>query len=130
MRLRVVDAFSASKSTNLGLCLSKTKGVIHSGNSYLMLMIQGEQSLRKDGDIFGIAADFDNQRIYYHVNGNWMTGKPGSGDGIKLEKDKFYRVCAYGSTKPSVDVRSRTDWEISNTNFQYSHNIPSGYVEM
>lgn len=130
MRLRVVDAFSANKSTNLGLCLSKIKGVIRSGNSYLMLMIQGEQSLRKDGDIFGIAADFDNQRIYYHVNGNWMTGKPGSGDGIKLEKDKFYRVCAYGSIKPGVDVRSRTDWEISNTNFQYSHNIPSGYVEM
>lgn len=128
--VRLSDALSAHKSSNLGLCLSRTNGVVGSGNSVTNLMIQGEQSVRKDGDIFGIAVDFDNQRIYYHVNGNWMTGSPGSGDGIKLEKDKFYRICAYGMIKSGKGRQSRTEWEIGNATRKYSKNIPSEYIEM
>ncbi|MES9991039.1 MAG: hypothetical protein ABW098_03760 [Candidatus Thiodiazotropha sp.] len=120
MRLRVINALYAPKRSNLGLCLSKTKGVVGSDKGSAKLMIQGEQSLRKDGDVFGIAADFDNQRIYYHVNGNWVTGKPGSGDGVKLEKDKFYRICATSSFRAIKEFRSSIDLVINSSIKQYT----------
>lgn len=35
----------------------------------------------KDGDLIGIALDMDEQVLYWHLNGQWMTGRPGSGVG-------------------------------------------------
>jgi hypothetical protein len=35
----------------------------------------------KDGDVIGIALDMDAQVLYWHLNGQWMTGRPGSGIG-------------------------------------------------
>ncbi|MCU7850420.1 MAG: hypothetical protein KZQ89_21070 [Candidatus Thiodiazotropha sp. (ex Lucinoma kastoroae)] len=126
--VRITDALSAHKNSNIGLCLSRKNGVKDSSYSDTNLMIQGEQSVRKEGDVFGIAADFNIRRIYYHVNGNWITGKPGSGDGIRLERDKFYRICAYASINPGEGSRSRTEWEFSNGAIKYNQNIPSEFT--
>lgn len=35
----------------------------------------------KDGDLIGIALDMDAQVLYWRLNGEWVTGRPGSGIG-------------------------------------------------
>lgn len=35
----------------------------------------------KDGDTIGIALDMDEQLLYWHLNGEWRTGRPDSGIG-------------------------------------------------
>jgi hypothetical protein len=128
--IQVKDGLSAGKVSNIGLCRSRYEVV--ENNSYLTtkVMILGEQSVRKDGDLFGLAADFDNQRLYYHVNGKWMTGKPGSGDGIRLYKDTFYRVCASGYIMPGKGVRAKTEWDFAIKSNYFNEEILSGYSVM
>jgi hypothetical protein len=91
------------------------------------------RSVITDGDIFGIAADFEQQRLYYHVNGAWGTGAPGSKNGMPLVQGKEYRACLWSAGTVSGEVqrgvaRSDTTWEVNFGERPFSEAIPSGYV--
>lgn len=128
--IQVKDGLSAGKVSNIGLCQSRDDVVEDNNDVTTKVMILGEQSIRKDGDLFGLAADFDNQKLYYHVNGEWMTGKPGSGYGIQLHKDAFYRICASGQIRPGKGVRAKTDWDFEIKSNLFNKEILPGYRVM
>jgi hypothetical protein len=128
--IQVKDGVSAGKVSNIGLCRSRDDVVEDNNDVTTKAMILGEQSIRQDGDLFGLAADLDNQRLYYHVNGEWMTGKPGSGDGIKLNKNTYYRVCASGQIRPGKGVRAKTDWDFEIKSNLLNQEILPGYRVM
>lgn len=132
-KMRVTGSLTAHSHANIGLCLSRGKTIETSTSSGAMAIRPNEQKLYKDGDIFGIAADFDQQRLYYHVNGVWATGTPGSGNGIALKEGKEYRayLLAAGTTSSELqrgDTRSDTTWETNFGERSFSEMIPSGYV--
>jgi len=132
-RMRVTGALAGHTHANIGLCLARGKTIETSMPGGTMVIRHGEQKLYKDGDIFGIAADFEQQRLYYHVNGVWATGTPGSGNGIFLVEGKEYRACLLSAGTVSSEVqrgvaRSDTTWEINFGEKPFSKTIPSGYV--
>jgi hypothetical protein len=131
-RMRVTGALAAHTHANLGLCLVRGN-TIEQPPGGTAIIRHGEQKLYKDGDVFGVAADFEQQRLYYHVNGKWVTGLPGSGNGISLEKGKEYRACLFAAGTTSGDVkngnaRSDTTWEINFGDRPFSKAVPPGYV--
>jgi len=131
--MRVAGALTAHTQANIGVCLARGEGVETSTPGETMVIRHGEQKLCKDGDIFGVAADFEQQRLYYHVNGAWITGTPGSGNGIPLVKGKEYRAYLWSAGTVSGEVqrgvaRSDTTWEVNFGEKPFSEAIPSGYV--
>ena len=131
-RMRVTGAMVAHSHANVGLCQVLGKG-IESGMGEALAINQGTRKLYKDGDIFGIAADLDQQRLYYHVNGHWITGTPGSGNGRPLVAGKEYRACFFASGTGSIEVkdgavRSDTTWEANTGQHPYFVEIPAGYA--
>jgi hypothetical protein len=55
-----------------------------------------------DGDLIGFALDMDERVLYWHVNGNWMTGRPGSGIGepmIDAGEEYFIAVSVQNPTE-------------------------------
>jgi hypothetical protein len=132
-RMRVTGALAAHTHANIGMCLARGKTIETSMPGGTMVIRHGEQKLYKDGDFFGIAADFEQQRLYYHVNGVWATGIPGSGNGIPLVERKEYRACLLAAGTVSSEVqrgvaRSDTTWETNFGERPFSKTIPSGYV--
>jgi hypothetical protein len=116
--MRVIGSLVAHDHANIGLCFATEKGVDMSRNREGMAIAHGEQRLYKDGDVIGIAADFDNQMMHVHVNGKWQTGAPGSGSGRRLQKGVEYRACflAAGTTSSGVargEKQSDTSWDIN-----------------
>lgn len=116
--LRVTGSLVAHSHANIGLCLATEQSVDMSHSRETMAIANSEQRLYKNGDVVGIAADLDNQVMYYHVNGKWQTGAPGSGSGRKLQKGVEYRACflAAGTTSSGVargEKQSDTTWEIN-----------------
>ncbi|MGD9949737.1 MAG: hypothetical protein AB7U29_14845 [Desulfobulbus sp.] len=131
-RMRVAGSMVAHTHANIGLCLARGKG-IESGFGETMVITPGTYKLYKDGDVFGIAADFDQQRLYFHVNGHWITGIPGSGYGLPLVQGKEYRACSFSSGTIISEVnrgitQSDTTWEINSGETLFSKSIPSGYA--
>jgi hypothetical protein len=132
-KMRVTGSLTAHTHANIGLCLARGETIEASLPGGALVIHHDEQKLYKDGDIFGIAADLDQQRLYYHVNGVWATGTPGSGNGIPLVEGKEYRACLFASGTASSKVqrgvaRSDTTWEVNFGERPFSKTIPSGYV--
>lgn len=130
-RMRVTGSPTAHARVNIGLC--PAHGDTIGARGHALVIKSGEQEQYKDGDLFGIAADFDQHWLYYHVNGVWVTGEPGSGNGIPLSKGGEYRVCRFaGGTKGNEvldgDPRSDTTWEINLGESSFGMPMPPGYA--
>jgi len=131
-KLRVTGSLTAHTYANIGLCLATEKGVDMSGSREVLALGHDEQKLFKDGDLFGVAADFDNQRLHFRVNGKWMTGEPGSKVGKRLRNGTEYRACvlASGTTSSGVERGERqsdSTWEVNFGARPFVHPIPAGF---
>ncbi len=74
-----------------------------------------------DGDVFGIALDMDAQLLYWHRNGEWMTGRPGSGIGEPLnDTGQEYFIAA------SVQDKAE-GWRINFGATPFRHPPPAGF---
>jgi len=132
-KMRVTGSLAAHTHANIGFCLVRGNtidGASHDGSTVIH---HGEQKLYKDGDVFGIAADFDLQKLYYRVNGKWLSGQPSSGNGFPLAQGKEYRACVFAAGTVSGEVkqgipRSDTTWEINFGETPFHSPLPSGYV--
>lgn len=132
-RMRVTGSLSGHTHANIGLCMARGRTIDTSMSDATRVIAHGEQKLYADGDIFGIAADFDKSSMHYHVNGRWVTGAPGSGNGISLQKNKEYRACVFAAGTTSGEVqrgrmRSDTTWEVNFGNKPFSISLPTGYL--
>lgn len=131
-KLRVTGSLAAHTYANIGLCMATEKGVDMSDQKGVLALGHSEQRLYKDNDLFGVAADYDNQVVYYRVNGKWITGEPGSGSGRRLRKGMEYRACVLTSGTTSGDVergkiRSDSTWEVNFGTKAFADPIPAGY---
>src|SRR5690606_33223427 len=104
--LRVTGSLAAHTHAHVGLCEAREERIEHSADRARVLR-HGEQRLYQDGDVFGLAADFERGRLYVRVNGRWLQGEPGSAGGIPLEKDKAYRACAFAAGTTTGEVQER-----------------------
>lgn len=133
-KMKVTGSLSAHTHANIGLCLERDKGIdVPSMPGGTTVISHGEQRLYKEGDIFGIAADFDQNRLYFSVNGKWLSGTPGSGNGFPLEKGKQYRACVLAAGTTIGDVKrgepqSDTTWEVNFGEKPFQSPKPSGYI--
>ena len=133
--MRVTGSLNAHTHSNAGLCLAKETYTESDPRTRAVVMRSGQEKLHKDGDLFGIAIDFDKQRMYFRVNGSWVDGEPGSEGGIRLQKDKEYRACAFASGTVTGEVKkgkpqSDTYWEMNFGQKPFKHQPPAGYLPL
>lgn len=131
-KLRVTGSLTAHGYANIGLCLATEKGVDMSERREVLALADDEQKLYKDGDVFGVAADFEEQFLYILVNGKWITGEPGSKNGKRIRKGTEYRACVLTSGTTSGDVerggrQSDSTWEVNFGTKPFAHPVPAGY---
>lgn len=131
-RIRVAGALVAHTHANIGLCLANERAMALPPSRQVLLIRHGEQKLYQDGTVFGVAADLDQHQLYYHVNGNWITGPPGSGRGKPLEAGKMYRACFLTAGTTSSEVKggvepSDTTWEVNLGEQPFIQKLPPGY---
>lgn len=131
-KMRVTGALAGHTHANIGLCLARGN-TIESSTEKTTAIRHGEQKLYTDGDTFGIAADLDQQRMYFHVNGTWVTGQPGSNNAFPLGQNKEYRACFFAAGTTSGEVkegkpRSDTTWEVNFGDQPFAKAIPAGYM--
>lgn len=132
-KMKVAGSLAAHTHSNIGLCLVRGNTVDVPSPGGSTVISHGEQKLYKEGDVFGIAADFDQHRLYFRVNGKWLSGQPGSGNGFRLEQGKEYRACVLAAGTVSSEVkqgipRSDTTWEINFGETPFYSPIPAGFA--
>jgi hypothetical protein len=76
----------------------------------------------KDGDLIGLALDMDEQVLYWHRNGHWVTGRPGSGLGEPmLETNEEYFI--------AVSLGDNTEsWRINLGTTPFRFPVPEGFL--
>ena len=130
-KARVAGSLSMHGYANIGMCPARESGVETHFWMTALALADNEQRLYKDGDLFGVAADFDKQFAYFRVNGKWLTGAPGSGSGKRLQKGKEYSACVMtsGTTMGGSDdgKQSNTGWELNFGNKPFAYQLPSGF---
>ncbi|MFO1377668.1 MAG: hypothetical protein U1F14_11760 [Steroidobacteraceae bacterium] len=124
--MRVTGSVSAHDYSNIGVCLDRDST---RKSRHTLAIRRGEQKLHTDGDVFGVAADFDNGRVYHRVNGRWINGAPGTAGGTPLERGKWYRACFFTSgTTAGSTPRSDTTWRANFGSHPFAYPAPAGYV--
>ena len=74
----------------------------------------------------GIAADLENGQLYYHRDGKWSKGVPGTAKGISLKLGRVYK----GIVHSSVPVAGLVQEGILTVNFggqTFRYSVPDGY---
>lgn len=133
-KMKVTGSLSAHTHANIGLCLERGTGIdVPSMPGGTTVIRHGEQKLFKDGDVFGIAADLAHHKIYFSVNGKWLSGPPESNSGYPLEEGKQYRACVLAAGTTIGDVKrgkpqSDTTWEVNFGGKPFHSPMPAGYT--
>lgn len=79
----------------------------------------------ESGDLIGIAADLDEGVIYWQKNGEWQTGRPGSGIGVPiLDLGTEYFLAA--SVQRRNDGKSES-WTANFGDSPFKYSAPEGY---
>jgi len=114
-----------SFSGHANISLSEKPKRDHFGFGGITLIKHGEQKLRSNKDIFGIAIDYDKGTLYHHINGEWMTGAPGENAGLKIKKNTQYSpiFVATGNKKGRKGVY----WDINLGRNGFVYEIPNGF---
>jgi hypothetical protein len=130
--LHVTGSLSAHDFANIGVCLARFGGIDTPGHETMAIATR-DQRLHADGEVFGIAVDFDQHHMYHRVNGAWSGGAPGSGGGSPVEGSKEYRACVFASGTTTGDVtrgqpRSDSTWQVNFGSRPFTQPIPPGYL--
>lgn len=133
--MRVTGSLTAHTYANVGVCVAKSGYIESSPTARTLPLGHGQQQLYKNGDVFGVAVDFDRQRVHYRVNGQWLDGAPGGDGGRKLEADKEYRACAMASGTVTGEVKkgvpqSDTTWDLNFGGQPFKHPPPAGFLPL
>ena len=87
----------------------------------------GGASSYKDGDVFGIAADLDEGKLYFHVNGDWK-GKPPGSAGIPITAGRAYAAAASISTESTKEYTDCNGWSGNFGGAPFKYPLPEGYM--
>ena len=128
--MAVAGALTSEPHANVGLAQSRHGS--NSGPNFsdgIAVISHGQQKLYKNGDVFGIAVDFDAGIMYIRMNGQWITGEPGSGNGRAIKKGREYVPYFFASAIGSGDNRlGETSWTVNFGGSAFKQPVPSGFV--
>ena len=90
----------------------------------------GEQIAYKSGDVFGIAVDYDAGVMYVRVNGQWITGEPGSGRGkrFRVGRERAAYLFATGGGRGGGERTGSVSWRANFGASRFSQPLPKGYA--
>jgi len=125
--LSVAGGGYASSHANIGIGSATPEGALALDGRApgVALIPSGHQRLYRDGDVFGVAVDFDAGLAYFRVNGGWVTGEPGSGKGERLLTGRAH-VAYFFSTGGGRS--GQVDWRANFGGSAFRHPPPKGYV--
>jgi len=127
--LSVESGGAAQPPANVGIGeLAPRGGIDVFGHGSTPAIANGEQRLYKDGDVFGIAIDYDVGMMYTRVNGEWITGPPDIGKGrsfrVGRERAPFLRTA---SIDRGAGKRAAISWQANFGATPFRHPLPNGY---
>ena len=107
--------------TNAALTSARHMSSVSTGAALFSFAGSRNKSQVKDGDLVGVALDMDEYVLYWHLNGEWRTGRPGSGIGEPvLYAGEEYFI--------AVSVQSKAEaWRINFGASPFRFVAPSGY---
>jgi len=122
------DAPGGKPNTWTNAAFTDMRGVsyISTGAAHVSFAGDRQKHRLRSGDLIGIAADLDVGVIYYHVNGAWRTGLPGSELGvpvIQFGSEHFLAASAQGGPKGE-----REAWSVNVGQMPFRFDKPEGYI--
>ncbi len=88
----------------------------------------GQQKSFKDGDLLGFAVDLEQGALYLHVNGQWMSGPPGRGPGLRLDTGREYVPFVTVAAPPSGAKSDSDSWTANFGRTSFVSPLPTGYA--
>ncbi len=83
----------------------------------------------QDGDVFGIAIDLENNKLFVHKNGEWPKGTPSEGRGLKILPGRTWvAVFETGEARDSA-AHDQDAWTVNFGAQPFVHPLlPTGYM--
>lgn len=127
--MTVTGALVSEPHANVGVALARSGGLIDDSSNKYAVIAHGQQRLHQNGDVFGLALDLDAGMAYVRINGDWVTGEPGSGNGRKLKQGREYVPYFWASAVSSGEKRlGQTSWTANFGANAFRHSLPNGYT--
>lgn len=127
--MAVTGGLVSEPHANIGVALAKSGGgMLDDSLGNYAVIPHGQQKIYRNGDNFGLALDLDAGMAYLRINGDWVTGEPGSGNGRALKKGREYVPYFYASAIGSGAERlGQTSWVTNFGASSFRHPLPKGY---
>lgn len=127
--MAVTGGLVSEPHANIGVALARSGGgMLDESQGRYAVIAHGQQKIHRNGDIFGLALDLDAGLAYVRINGEWVTGEPGSGNGRTLKKGREYVPYFYASAIGSGAERlGQTSWVANFGASGFRHPLPKGY---
>ena len=89
-----------------------------------------DQNVYRHGDVFGIAIDYDAGVMYVRVNGQWITGQPGSGTGkrFRVGRERVAYVWATRGDNSRSEANHSLSWQVNFGASPFRDPLPQGFV--
>lgn len=111
--------------TNAAFTTQRSLSSLSSGAAHFSFAGSFTKQLIKGGDLIGVAADLDDGVIYWHVNGMWHTGRPGSGLGapiLEMGTEHFLAVSVQGGNQGEIE-----SWSANFGDYPFKYPAPEGF---
>lgn len=100
---------------------------IYHNAAYHILTWPQWQSVQ-DGDVFGIAIDLENNKLFVHKNGEWPRGSPDQGNGLKILPGRTWiATLDIGEARDSV-AHDQDAWMVNFGAQPVDYPLPPGYM--
>ena len=122
---------AAQPHANIGVAeLDPGGGIGSSFEAQTAAILHGEQRLFKHGDAFGIAVDYDAGVLYTRVNGQWLNGEPGSGQGRRFRagRERAAYLFATGGGRGGGEKTGMVSWQANFGATPFRYPLPRGYL--
>ncbi len=129
--LSVEGGGSAKPHANVGVAeLEPRGGMASSSSGQTPAIAHGEQSVYRHGDVFGVAVDYDAGLMHVRVNGQWITGEPGSGQGKRFRtgRERAAYLFATGGGRSGGDQQGSVSWQVNFGASPFRDRLPKGFV--
>jgi uncharacterized protein YecT (DUF1311 family) len=106
-------------------------GAVSDSQAFIGMQIPGEDLTLAAGEsgiyVFGFAADFDNAKWYWSVNGKWQNGEPGSAEGADFKSGEAWSMHVMSPSRPIQLQLSRGGIVINTGKKPFHYAMPAGY---
>jgi hypothetical protein len=106
--------------TNAAVTSPRALSSVSTGSALFSFAGSFTRGLVKDGDVIGVALDMDERVLYWHLNGEWKSARPGSGLGEPMVETGEYFI--------AVSVQDKAEsWKVNFGATPFRYPPPAGY---